>query len=133
MRSSVPEKPPLLEITPDLARRQLIVSLAQAPENDCALVWEFPTALTGSEDPRERSGIGSVSAHKVLKARGSGNWDAIYSGSPGDREPKIGWSGDDTQANERWMNYWDYAEEWWQQVLSQLVWATGGLNITQLD
>lgn len=121
----LPEEAPPLAIIPDFGNNVLRVRLANQPGNDCELNWTFPDDYTGVE--------GTPAARHLLTVRGTGNWDAVFSGLAADREPELAWAGSYSDPQGRWSSFGDYLSEWWQPVLTQLVTATYCLNITQLD
>ncbi len=123
--SGPPEAPPPIRITPHFERGELVIRLANNPENDCELVLE--------------SGNNPLATRNSLDVRGVGNWEAIYSGRPEDREPEItNWPGSSypnysDPGYKRWLNFDAYVHEWWHPVLTQLVTATYAVNVTQID
>jgi hypothetical protein len=128
----VPEAPPPLRLVTDFANGRMEVKLGETPANECELAWQFPERISTSKWYVDDY-FGAISARRVLEARGSGDWEAVYSGKPEDREDELPWSGIYTNASKRWPTFGSYMREWWHPVLKQLVCPTYGANITQLD
>jgi len=140
----LPEPMPELRIVPNFERRRLEVRLACEPANDCVLYWDLTGnwTLTGTTTQ-------SLAWRHILNVRGYGNYDAVYSGRPEDREPEYVWPNSGTYPyfgiytpSKRWTsfegttgdgatNQGSYLSEWWQPVLRQLKTATYGIDITE--
>jgi hypothetical protein len=129
---SPPEKPPLLRLEPDFAHGRLNLQLANSPTHECELIWQFPECI---QTPTQywKGSSGSISARCILQARGVGDWDAVYSGKPEDRESELQWNGTWDTKNDCWPTFESYLREFWRPVLKQLVCATYGVNVTQKD
>lgn len=132
----MPEAMPPLAIVPNFEYSRLEVHLAGDPANDCVLYW------TTGTDPTK-----GIAYRHSLGVRGYGQYDAVYSGSPVDREPEYVWPksgsypyvGTDLRSK-RWSSFGgatgtyqgSYLDEWWRPVLKQLKTATYGINIIEL-
>jgi hypothetical protein len=118
-----------LKIDPDFKNRRLKMSLARG-SNECELIWQFPERIqTSSLDLK--FDFGALSSRNALRVQGIGDWDAVYSGKPEDREPELVWNGAANNPNGRWPTFGSYVAEYWKPVLKQLVCATHGVNIIQ--
>ena len=143
-----PEQAQPLQIEPDFGNGRMRTHLAGDPANDCELVWDFTTTILSAQS-NASSYDGSLAVRRALNVRGSGAWDAVYSGRATDREGQFQWNTGVTSPAGRWplfdpyfdpydtyyfsSGYGSYLEDWAQPVLTQLKTATYGLNIKQIN
>jgi hypothetical protein len=62
---------------------------------------------------------------------GCGDYDAVYSGKPQDRENELVWTGSNSSPQSRWTSFGSYLGEWWQPVLRQVKASTCSIDIRQ--
>ncbi|MGC3991663.1 MAG: RHS repeat-associated core domain-containing protein [Chthoniobacteraceae bacterium] len=124
----IPVQPKPLSIIPDFANERLVVKLDDSASNECELEFLFRNIVVSDQN----GGTGAISNRNILSVSGNGKWDAVFSGKPEDREPRLDWNGVWNNKNGRWKTYNDYLTEWWRPELVQLKSASYLVNVTQL-